>query len=104
MSEFTDDTLSRYLDQQPGMRAALLNDPVQKMQAEALRRTLGTVERALAAEGVPEEVQRRVINRVVWGEPEGQIDMYAQVSDTQKQVLAAHDLPPYLTGAWEITP
>lgn len=98
MSEYTDNTLSRYLDQQPGMRQALLHDPAQHMQVEALRRTLSMVERALADEGLPDDVQRRVVNRVVWGEPEGYVDVRARV---QEQVLAAYDLPTELTDAWK---
>lgn len=86
MSEFTDDTLNRYLAQQPGMREALLRDPVQHMQAEALRQTLAMVERALADEGVPDDVQRRVVNRVVWGEPEGRVDVHAQMVRMRRQM------------------
>lgn len=84
MSEFVDDILGRYLDQQAGMRAALLNDPMQHMQAEALRQTLTMVERALIDEGVSEDVRRRVINRVVWGEPEGHVDVHARMRDSEK--------------------
>lgn len=100
MSEFTDDTLGRYLAQQPGMRQALLTDPVQHMQAEALRQTLAMVERALADEGVPDDARRRVVNRVVWGEPEGRVDFHARVRETRAQILAAYDLPTELTDAW----
>ncbi|MDX3314661.1 hypothetical protein P1S61_37540 [Streptomyces sp. ME08-AFT2] len=103
MSEFTDDTLGRYLDQQPGMRQALLTDPVQKMQAEALRQTLSMVERALTDEGVPDDVRRRVINRVVWGEPEGFVDVHAQMEGVRRQMLAA-DLPPDLAKMWQDFP
>lgn len=81
MSESTDDTLNRYLAQQPGMREALLTDPVQHMQAEALRRTLAMVERALIDEGLPDDVRRRVVNRVVWGESEGFVDRHARVRE-----------------------
>jgi len=92
MSEFVDDTLGRYLNQQPGMRKALLNDPVQNMQAEMLRRTLAMTESALIDEGVSEDVRRRVINRVVWGEAEGRIDMHARMDEVRKQMAA--DLSP----------
>lgn len=84
MSEFTDDTLGRYLDQQPGMRQALLTDPLQKAQVEALRQTLNMVERALIDEGMPDDVRRRVINRVVWGEPEGRVDVHARMQDPER--------------------
>ncbi|WP_329215201.1 hypothetical protein OG352_06280 [Streptomyces sp. NBC_01485] len=98
MSEFTDGTLGRYLGQQPGMRQALLHDAAQHMQVEALRRTLDMVERALDDEGVPHNVRHRVINRVVWGEPEGYVDVRARM---QEQVLAAYNLPTELTDAWK---
>jgi hypothetical protein len=98
MSEFTDDALGRYLNQQPGRRQALLHDPAQHMQVEALRRTLCMVERAMIEEGLPDDVQRRVVNRVVWGEPEGYVDVRARV---QEQVLAAYDLPTELTDEWK---
>lgn len=97
MSDFTDDTLGRYIDQQPGLRQALLHDPVQHMQAEALQRTLDMVECALTDEGVPDDVRRRVVNRVVWGEPEGRVDVYARI---REQTLGLYDLPPSLTEAW----
>ncbi|MFC8515495.1 hypothetical protein [Streptomyces sp. NPDC057257] len=100
MSQYTDDTLNRYLDQQPGMREALHTDPVQHAQTELMRRTLAAVERALADEDVPDEVRRRVVNRIVWGEPEGRVDFYAKRREVQEQVLAAYDLPTELTAAW----
>jgi uncharacterized protein YjiS (DUF1127 family) len=87
MSEFTDSTIGRYLERQPGMRQALLEDPAQHMQVEALRRTLAMVDRALADEGVSEETRRRVANRVVWGEPEGVTDVHAHV---REQAIAAY--------------
>lgn len=78
MSDFTDKTLTRYLDQQPSMREALLRDPMQRAQAEHLRNLLNAAARAMAAEGVPEDTQRRVVNRIVWGEPEGRTDEHGQ--------------------------
>lgn len=98
MSDFTDRALGRYLDQQPGIRQALIEDPVQHAQTELMRRMLDATDRAMADEGVPEEVRRRVVNRVVWGEPEGFVDVHARI---REQVLAAYDLPPDLTEAWE---
>jgi hypothetical protein len=99
MSDFTDEALGRYLDQQSGMREALLHDPVQHAQIEALRQTLTLTERALADEGIPEDVRRRVVNRVVWGEPEGLVDVRAQFDAIRKQMLKM-DLPPDLARAW----
>ncbi|MFE2712243.1 hypothetical protein ACFXKI_09695 [Streptomyces mirabilis] len=99
MSEFADATLGQYIDRQPGMRAALLHDPVQKAQIEALRQTLTMMDRALADESVPEETRRRVINRIVWGDPEGLVDVHAQMLNVRKQMLAA-DLPPDVARAW----
>jgi hypothetical protein len=104
MSEFTDDALARYLNQQPGMREALHNDPVQHAQTEMVRQSLAAAERAMADEGIPEEVRRRVINRIVWGEPEGRVDMHAQMDRVRKQIADAYDLPPDLTRAWDAIP
>lgn len=91
MSEFTDSTLGRYLDQQPGMRQSLLHDPAQKMQVEALRQTLDMAERAMADEGIPHEARRRVINRIVWGEPEGYIDVHAKLRIERDLLLTTFD-------------
>lgn len=78
MSEFTDDTLGRYLDQQhDGMRQTRLNDALQQMQTETMRCLLDAAERAMSAEDVPDGVRRRVVNRIVWGDPEGREDVYA---------------------------
>lgn len=103
MSEFTDATIGHYIDQQPGLRETLLHDVVQHRQAEQLRQTLAAVERAMADEGVPDEARRRVINRVVWGEPEGHVDVHAQMASVRKQMLAA-DLSPEFVQAWEAFP
>lgn len=98
MSDFSDETLGRYLSQQPGMREALLHDVVQHREAQQLRQTLAAAERAMADEGVSDETRRRVINRIVWGEPEGLVDVHARVRD---EVLAAYELPTELTDAWK---
>jgi hypothetical protein len=99
MSEFADATLGQYVDHQPGLREALLHDPVQKAQIEALRQTLAMMERALADEGIRDETRRRVINRIVWGDPEGLVDVHAKMMEVRKQMLAAN-LPPDLAEAW----
>ena len=69
MSELTDGVLGRYLDTEPGLRAATLRDPVEHAQVEMMRRCLEITERALFAEDVPEGVRLRIVNRIVWGEP-----------------------------------
>lgn len=93
MSDFTDDTLGRYLEQQPGMREALHTDPVQHAQTELTRQLLDAAERAMTDEGVPDEVQRRVLKRIVWGEPEGLVDVHGQRRAAQERVAAACDYP-----------
>lgn len=98
MSDFTDATIGRYVDQTPEQRKAYMLDPAAHMRIETLRQTLDAVERAMAYEDIPEEARRRVINRVVWGEPEGYVDVRARV---REQVLAAYDLPTELTDAWK---
>ena len=93
MSDFTDDTLGRYLDRQPGMREALLTDPFQHAQTELMRQLLDGAERAMADEGVPDEARRRVVNRVVWGEPEGLVDVHAQRREKQERAAATWSPP-----------
>jgi hypothetical protein len=104
MSEFTDRTLARYLAQQPGTREALLSDPIQHAQAERMRQTLDATDCAMADEDVPEEVRRRVINRIVWGESEGRVDMHAQMDKVRKQISDAYNLPPDLMRVWDAIP
>lgn len=96
MSNYSDDTLGRYLDQNPTMRQACLEDPVQHAQVESTRRTLDAADRAMADEGIPGEVRRRVVNRMVWGEPEGRVDVHARM---REQAIAAYGLPASLTDA-----
>jgi hypothetical protein len=91
MSEFVDSNLGRYLDQQPGMREALHKDPAQKVQVETLRLALSMVERALIDEDVPEDARRRVINRVIWGEPEGHVDVHARMRRERELLLTSFD-------------
>lgn len=101
MSEYTDDTLNRYLDQQPGMRRQLLHDPVQHAQTELMRRTLGALERAMVDEGVGEEAQRRIINRVVWGDPDGLRDAYAEMRRREAEL---HRKLPWTNPAYGAGP
>lgn len=103
MSEFTDATVGRYVGQDPERRKESTLDPAAHMRIELLRQTLDAVERAMVYEGVPEEARRRVINRVVWGEPEGLVDVYAQMAGVREQMLAA-DLSPEFAQAWRDFP
>lgn len=103
MSEFTDDTVGRYIGQDPEQRKEYALDPAAHMRIEVLRQTLDAVERAMTYEDVPEESRRRVINRVVWGEPEGRVDVHAQMAGVREQMLAA-DLAPEFAQAWEAFP
>ena len=98
MSEFTDATIGRYVDQDPEQRKAYMLDPAVHLQTEVLRQTLDAVERAMAYEDVPEEARRRVINRVVWGEPEGLVDRHARVRLDREELLGAYDLLSSLAG------
>jgi hypothetical protein len=93
MSDYSDDTLGRYLDQQPGMREVLHTDPVQHAHVELMRQMLDAADRAMADEGVPGEARRRVVNRMVWGEPEGRIDARTQRREAQERAAAAYDFP-----------
>lgn len=86
MSDYSDDTLDRYLDGNPEARRAYLEDPFQHGQIELQRQVLDAADRAMASEGIPEDVRNRVVNRIVWGEPEGLVDVHAQ---TTAQALVA---------------
>jgi len=70
MSEFTDDIVSRYLNQNPEQRKAYATNPQTHHEVNLLRRMLETAERAMKREGVPVESMRHVLNEIVYGEPE----------------------------------
>ena len=98
MSEFTDAAIGRYVDQDPKRRKEYALDPAAHMRVELLRQTLDAVERAMTYEDVPEEVRRRVTNRVVWGDPEGVDDRHARVRLDREELLGAYDLLLSLAG------
>ncbi|MGW2938615.1 hypothetical protein ACWDA7_44190 [Streptomyces sp. NPDC001156] len=98
MSDLTDHVVGRCLDQHPEQGKAYALDPVTHHDVEVMRRTLDAAERAMDCEGVPEEARRRVVNQVVWGEPEGLVDVHARV---REQILAAFDLLAELVESWE---
>ena len=78
MSDYSDDTLDRYLAGSAEARRAYLEDPIQHAQVELQRQLLDAAERAMTDEGVPEDARHRVVNRIVWGDPEGLVDVHAQ--------------------------
>ncbi|HEY9410779.1 MAG TPA: hypothetical protein VIP77_14460 [Jiangellaceae bacterium] len=78
MSDYSDDALDRYLAGTAEARRAYLQDPVQHAQVELQRQLLDAADRAMGAEGVLEETRQRVVNRIVWGDPEGVVDVHAQ--------------------------
>lgn len=98
MSEFTDDAISRYIGQTPERRKAHMLDPAAHLQAEVMRQTLDAVERAMVEERMPEETRRRVVNRVVWGEPEGLIDVHAKVRLEREELHGAYEFLSSQTG------
>jgi hypothetical protein len=87
MSDYSDDSLDRYLDGNAEAKRAYLEDPIQHAQIELQRQALDAADRAMASEGIPEDVRNRVVNRIVWGEPEGLVDVHAQRID---QAIAAY--------------
>ena len=91
MSEFTDKTLSRYLDAFQTRRAYHL-DPQVHADVERMRMLVDAAERAMADEGVPVQTQRRVINRVVFGDPEGLEPVHLQRLE-QIRSLAERAMP-----------
>ena len=102
MSEYTDSTIGRYLDQQPGMRQALLHDPMQHALTQSMRQLLAAADRAMDDEDIPEEVRHRIVNRIVWGEPQGRVDVHAQM-DRQGKAMAMSALPSAETLAALLT-
>lgn len=78
MSDYSDDALDRYLARNAESRRVYLEDPFQHAQAELLRRVLQSAGDAMAEEGVPEEARNRVVNRIVWGDVEGLVDVHGQ--------------------------
>lgn len=92
MTDFTDDTVHRYLEQNPGLRDSSALDPATHHHIELMSRTLDAADRAMAEEGVPDGIRRRVLNRVVWGDPEGKVDVYAKA--VEQTFLAARACMP----------
>jgi len=78
MSDYSDDMLDRYLARSAESRRGYLEDPFQHAQAELLRRVLHSADSAMAEEGVPEDARNRVVNRIVWGDAEGLVDVHGQ--------------------------
>lgn len=90
MSEFTDDTLSRYLEKDPETARAYHLDSQVHADVERLRHLVEATERAMVDEGVPARVRERVVNRIVFGEPEGREAVYVS---RREQMMAMAKLP-----------
>mgnify|MGYP001078730194 CR=1 FL=1 len=73
MSDFTDEILGRYLDRDAATRRAYHLDPRVHADVERLRQLVDAAERAMLDEGVVDKTRERVINRIVFGAPEGSV-------------------------------
>lgn len=89
MSGLSDESIGRYIDHSAQRRTAYRNDPQAHFETEMLRMILDSADRAMADEEVPEEARRRVINRVVWGDPDGVTDAHARNTALARALAAA---------------
>jgi hypothetical protein len=71
MSELTDSIVKRYLDQTPERGDAFRDSPMFHAQVTWTRDVLDLMERAMGREGVPPGARLRILNAVVFGDPEG---------------------------------
>lgn len=70
MDSLTEQVMNDYARQQkPAWREAYLKDVATYTQVNTVRNTLECVERAMRAEGLPDEVIRRVLHRAAFGDP-----------------------------------
>jgi hypothetical protein len=71
MSDVADLAVARYLELDREAARAYHLDPQVHADVERLRQLVDVAERAMRDERVPVQMRQRVINRIVFGEPEG---------------------------------
>ena len=98
MSEFADLTVARYLEMDREAARAYHVDPQVHAEVERLRQFVDATERAMRDERVPVETARRVINRVVFGDPRGLEAVYVSQRE-QMEATAKTELPT--ADAWK---
>lgn len=70
MSEFTDSLITQHLGRHQDQWEDYLRDSAFHHQTELLRRLLETAEQAMEREGIPAESRRRVLETIVFGDPD----------------------------------
>lgn len=70
MSEFTDSLITQHLNQTPSLRDAYHHDAPTYHQVNLMRRMLETTERAMEREGIAAESRKRVLETIVYGDPD----------------------------------
>ena len=98
MSEFVDLTVARYMERDRDTARAYHLDPQVHADVERLRQYVDATERAMADEGVPRQARERVINRIVFGEPEDRDAVYVTRRE-QMQAMAKMQMPS--AEAWK---
>ena len=99
MSEFTDLAMARYMEQDRETAHAYHLDPQVHAEVERLRQFVDATERAMADERVSKQVRERIINRVVFGDPEGRDAVYVTRRE-RAQAMAKMQMPP-TADAWK---
>ena len=69
MSEFTDGLIAQHLGRHQDRWEDYLKDSAFHHETELLRRLLETTERAMECEGIAAESRRRVLEAIVFGDP-----------------------------------
>lgn len=70
MSEFTDGLITQHLGRHQDRWEDYLKDSAFHHETELLRRLLETTERAMEREGIAAEARRRVLETIVFGDPD----------------------------------
>ncbi|MER6738228.1 hypothetical protein [Streptomyces puniciscabiei] len=97
MSEFADLAVARYLENDHETARAYHLDPQVHADVERMRQFVEAAERAMRDDRVPIVTARRVINRVVFGDPGGLEAVYVS---RREQMQAAAKMQPPTADAW----
>ncbi len=99
MSEFADLTVARYLELDREAARAYHHDPQVHAEVERLRQFVDATDRAMMIERIPAETRKRVINRIVFGEPGGLKAVYVSQREQMQAVAKMQPLPT--ADAWK---
>lgn len=97
MSEFADFTVARYMELDHETARAYHLDPQVHAEIERLRQFVDATDRALMDERIPTEIRKRVINRIVFGEPDGLEAVWV----SRREQMQAMVQPPLTADAWK---